>query len=93
MTLLEAAGSQSFFSSATVIDWTQVFFGLTTTTRPSYATGSSTNSTPPLAHASSSVALTGREASEMSVSPLQNFWNPPPVPELPTVTRASLLAF
>ncbi len=23
----------------------------------------------------------------MSVSPLQNFWKPPPVPEVPTVTR------
>ena len=23
----------------------------------------------------------------MSVSPRQNFWNPPPVPEMPTVTR------
>src|SRR6187397_1502767 len=28
----------------------------------------------------------GREAPEMSVSPLQNFLNPPPVPEIPTVT-------
>jgi hypothetical protein len=35
----------------------------------------------------------GREASEMSVSPLQNFWNPPPVPELPTVTRAPARSF
>ena len=26
----------------------------------------------------------GRDASEMSVSPLQNFLNPPPVPEIPT---------
>ena len=25
----------------------------------------------------------------MSVSPLQNFWKPPPVPETPTVTRTS----
>jgi hypothetical protein len=29
----------------------------------------------------------GRDAFEMSVSLLQNFWNPPPVPEIPTVTR------
>ena len=29
----------------------------------------------------------GREASEMSVSPAQNFSKPPPVPEVPTVTR------
>ena len=30
-----AAGSQSVFSSATVIDVAQVFFGFTTTARPS----------------------------------------------------------
>src|SRR3970282_986792 len=29
----------------------------------------------------------GRDASEMSVSPPQNFLNPPPVPEIPTVIR------
>src|SRR5687768_15054197 len=34
----------------------------------------------------------GREASLMSVSPLQNFWKPPPVPDTPTVTRTSWLA-
>jgi hypothetical protein len=28
--------------------------------------------------------LIGREASEMSVSPAQNFSKPPPVPEMPT---------
>ena len=28
----------------------------------------------------------GRDAFERSVSPLQNRWNPPPVPEIPTVT-------
>src|SRR5215212_4953512 len=28
----------------------------------------------------------GREASEMSVSPAQNFSKPPPVPDVPTVT-------
>jgi hypothetical protein len=27
----------------------------------------------------------GRDALLMSVSPAQNFWNPPPVPEMPTV--------
>src|SRR5215211_1559471 len=31
----------------------------------------------------------GREASEMSVSPAQNFSKPPPVPEVPTVTLTS----
>ena len=29
----------------------------------------------------------------MSVSPRQNFWKPPPVPEMPTVTRVPWLAF
>ena len=29
-----------------------------------------------------------RDAFEMSVSPLQNRVKPPPVPEMPTVTRA-----
>ena len=33
-----------------------------------------------------SSSLIGREASEMSVSPAQNFSKPPPVPEMPTVT-------
>src|SRR5215211_4916276 len=32
----------------------------------------------------SSSGLIGREASETSVSPAQNFSNPPPVPEVPT---------
>ena len=29
----------------------------------------------------------------MSISARQNFWKPPPVPEMPTVTRVSLSAF
>src|SRR5215210_2800345 len=33
----------------------------------------------------SSSSLMGREASEMSVSPAQNFSKPPPVPDAPTV--------
>src|SRR6185503_7597329 len=33
----------------------------------------------------SSSGLIGREASEMSVSPAQNFSKPPPVPDVPTV--------
>ncbi len=36
---------------------------------------------------SSSVFLIGLEASLISVSPARNFLNPPPVPEMPTVTR------
>ena len=34
--------------------------------------------------------LIGRDASLMSVSPLQNFSKPPPVPEMPTATCTSL---
>src|SRR5215213_10572712 len=37
----------------------------------------------------SSSGSIGREASEISVSPAQNFSKPPPVPEVPTVTLAS----
>src|SRR3954447_25079830 len=33
----------------------------------------------------SSSGLIGRDASEMSVSPAQNFSKPPPVPDVPTV--------
>src|SRR3989304_2525980 len=43
--------------------------------------------------ASISVGLMGRDASEMSVSPAQNFLKPPPVPEMPTVIRAPGFAF
>ena len=60
---------------------------------PSYATGISMNSMPDLAQASTSLALIGREASLMSISPRQNFWKPPPVPEMPTVTLTPWLAF
>src|SRR5512134_394216 len=42
---------------------------------------------PAALHASISDLRIGREALEMSVSPRQNFLNPPPVPEMPTVTR------
>ncbi len=42
---------------------------------------------------STSVGLIGREASEMSVSPAQNFLNPPPVPEMPTVIFTSRFFF
>ena len=33
-----------------------------------------------------SLSLIGLEASEISISPLPNFLNPPPVPETPIVT-------
>jgi hypothetical protein len=41
-------------------------------------------------HASISAGRIGRDALLTSTSPRQNFWNPPPVPEIPTVgVRAS----
>ena len=43
------------------------------------------------AQASISVLLIGREAALMAVSPLQNFWKPPPVPERPTVTSCAVV--
>jgi hypothetical protein len=76
----------------TVIDEAHVFFGFTTTDRPSYPIGSSMISIPAARHASASVDLMGREAFAISISPRQNFWKPPPVPDVPTVTRAPRLA-
>src|SRR5688500_9618424 len=82
-----APGSHIFFSSATVRLVAQLFLGLTTTARPSYATGSSMNCICLSAHAFTSAGVIGREAFDMSVSPAQNLRNPPPVPEMPTGTR------
>ena len=54
------------------------------------ATWISTMSVMPLsAQASISRCLMGREASEIWVSPRQNFSKPPPVPEKATLTRTS----
>src|SRR6185436_1649862 len=53
----------------------------------------SMNSTPAARHASISDGRMGREALLTSVSPRQNFWKPPPVPDTPTVTRASVCVF
>ena len=50
------------------------------------ATGTSTYSMPAAKQASTSFCLMGREALVMSLSPLQNFLKPPPLPERPTVT-------
>ena len=55
--------------------------------------GSSMYSMPAFWQVSISVGRIGLDASLMSVSPRQNFWNPPPVPEMPTVTRMPGLAF
>ena len=54
---------------------------------PSLATWTSEYLTPFFSQTgTSSLASIGREASEMSVSPAQNFSKPPPVPDSPTVT-------
>ena len=93
MTLPCASGAQSVFSSSTVMQSAQLFLGFTMIARPSYAIGSSMYSTLLVVHSSTSVGLIGREASEMSVSPAQNFLKPPPVPEMPTVIFTSRFFF
>ena len=85
-------GSQIFFSSAVVRQSAQSFSGFTTTARPSFATWASPYSTPSFLQAATSSGSIGREASEMSVSPAQNFSKPPPVPEMPTVILTSGLS-
>src|SRR5688500_12499964 len=70
-----------------------VALGLTTMATPPYAARISEQLMPAGLHACSPAGRIGRDASLMSVSPRQNFWNPPPVPDCPTVTRALLPAF
>src|SRR6266545_6330799 len=93
----------------TVLPWSQIFLSwslvrhfaqslslLTTTDSASVATPSSRYSMFLALQATPSPAssvLIGREASFMSVSPLQNFLNPPPVPAKATVTLTPVLAF
>jgi hypothetical protein len=48
---------------------------------------------PAFLHSAISLFRIGREALEISVSPRQNFLKPPPVPEMPTVTRMPRFAF
>jgi hypothetical protein len=85
VTFPSAAGAQSRFSSATVIEVAQVLFLFTMMLIASYATGSSTNSTLAAPHAVASLALMWREASAMSSSPEQKRFRPAPVLELPTL--------
>ena len=76
------------------IEWLEL--GIATTDRASVAMPSSRYSMLLALHATPSPAssgLIGREASFMSVSPLQNFLKPPPVPANATVTLTPLLAF
>ena len=81
-------GSQIFFSSATVRQFAHVFCRLTTTERPSLATVNATHLTPASLQRTASEFFIGRDAFERSVSLRQNRSKPPPVPEIPTVTRA-----
>src|SRR4029450_10528115 len=62
------------------------FLDEVTMARPSRPTRNSWYLMPLAAQACFSSSLMAREASEMSVSPLQNVVTPPPVPEVPTVT-------
>ena len=62
-------------------------FLLVTTAMPSLATWTSSYLIPAFSQTgASSSSLIARDASEMSVSPAQNFSKPPPVPDWPTVT-------
>jgi hypothetical protein len=76
-----------------VMQSAKLFFGLTATVSASKAIGSSKNSTPAFLQSAISSLRMGREPFEMSVSPRQNFLNPPPVPEMPTVTLTPLMDF
>ena len=78
---------QIFFSSAVVRQSTQVFWRLVTSEIPSLATVKATHLTPLFRQTAYSDALIAREAFARSISPRQNFSKPPPVPEMPTVTR------
>src|SRR4029450_5070100 len=64
----------------------KLFLDEVTMARPSRPTRNSWYLMPLAAQACFSSSLMAREASEMSVSLLQNLVKPPPVPEVPTVT-------
>ena len=91
--LILEPGSQIFFSSVTVRQLAHVFDLFTTSERPSLATVNATYLTPASAHLTASDAFIGRDAFERSVSLRQKRSKPPPVPEMPTVTRAPLFFF
>ena len=78
---------QIFFSSAVVRQSAQVFWRLVTSEIPSFATVNATHLIPLLRQVAYSDDLIAREAFARSISPRQNFSKPPPVPEMPTVTR------
>ena len=78
------SGFQIAFSCSVVKQVAQSLSGFTRTDSPSNATVNSMKSMPLAVAASRSESLIGREASEMTVSPVVNFLKPPPVPEMPT---------
>ena len=86
VTLPSDSGAQIVLSSSTVRHLAQSFSLLTISVRASLATAISAYSMPASAQAAASSSLIERDASEMSVSPAQNFLKPPPVPDWPTVT-------
>ena len=79
-------GPQMAASCSTVRSVAQSFSGLTTIVRASLAIPNSSKVIPSVSQAATSSSSIAREALEMSVSPAQNFSNPPPVPDVPTVT-------
>ncbi len=70
-----------------------MFSRFTTTESPSFATVNATHLTPASRHLIASASRIGRDAFERSVSFLQKRSKPPPVPEMPTVTRAPRFLF
>ena len=80
---------QIVFSSAVVRQSTQVFCVLTTTEIPSFATVNATHLTPASRQRIASEFFIGRDAFARSISLRQKRSKPPPVPEMPTVTRAA----
>jgi len=74
-------GAQIFSSCSVVRQVAKVFSLFTTTVSASFATVSGAGVTPAFSQFAFSSSSIGREASFMSVSPRQNFSNPPPVPD------------
>src|ERR687896_505794 len=79
------SGPSSAYRSRKLRQVTSVLSALVTTDSPSKATCSSTYSTPFSSHSATSSSLIARDASLMSVSPLQKSWKPSPVPGPSTV--------
>ena len=84
-----ASGAHSVLSSSVVRQVMKSLSADATTVSASVATWSSVYSIPFFSQIAISSSSIGREALEMSVSPMQNFSKPPPVPEVPTETLTS----